>query len=75
MSERLARLNSLVKWEIKVRFLSTLLKINNMTIINKITGRDVSSEYLALMENLITNKEFEIITLTPGKTGKLELFN
>lgn len=46
-----------------------------MTIINKITGRDVSREYLALMENLITNKEFEIITLTPGKTGKLELFN
>ena len=46
-----------------------------MTIINKITGRDVSSEYLALMENLITNEEFEIITLTPGKTGKLELFN
>jgi hypothetical protein len=27
------------------------------------------------MENLITNEEFETITLTPGKTGKLELFN
>jgi len=26
MSERLTRLNSLVKWEIKVRFLSTQLK-------------------------------------------------
>ena len=35
-----------------------------MTIINKITGRDVSREYLALMENLITNKEFELITMT-----------
>tara|TARA_X000001382_G_C3124315_1_gene164211 strand:- start:664 stop:777 length:114 start_codon:yes stop_codon:yes gene_type:complete len=35
-----------------------------MTIINKITGRDVSSEYLALMEGIITNDEFELITLT-----------
>jgi len=35
-----------------------------MIIINKITGRDVSSEYLALMEGIITNEEFEIITLT-----------
>ncbi len=46
-----------------------------MIIINKITGRDVSREYLGLMENLITNEEFETITLTQGKTGKLELFN
>ena len=46
-----------------------------MIIINKITGRDVTHEYLSLMENLITDEEFEIITLTPGKTGKLELFN
>ena len=46
-----------------------------MIIINKITGRDVSSEYLGLMENLITNEEFETITLTPGKTGSCELFN
>jgi hypothetical protein len=36
-----------------------------MIIINKITGRDVSKEYLALMEKIITNEEFEIITLTP----------
>ena len=46
-----------------------------MIIINKLTGRDVTKEYLSLMENLITNDEFETITLTPGKTGKLELFN
>jgi hypothetical protein len=46
-----------------------------MIIINKITGRDVSREYLGLMENLITNEEFETITLTPGKTGSCELFN
>lgn len=46
-----------------------------MIIINKITGRDVSKEYLALMENLITNEEFETITLTPGKIGSCELFN
>jgi len=39
-------------------------KINNMTIINKYTGRDVSREFLALMEGTITNKEFELITMT-----------
>ena len=36
----------------------------NMTIINKYTGRDISTEYLALMEGIITNDEFELITLT-----------
>jgi hypothetical protein len=35
-----------------------------MTIINKITGRDISKEYLGLMSGLITNDEFELITLT-----------
>ena len=35
-----------------------------MTIINKITGRDISTEYLGLMSGLITNDEFELITLT-----------
>ena len=35
-----------------------------MIITNKYTGRDVSREYLALMEGIITNKEFELITLT-----------
>ena len=29
-----------------------------MTIINKITGRNISTEYLALMSGLITNDEF-----------------
>ena len=35
-----------------------------MIVVNKLTGRDVSSEYLALMEGLITNDEFELITMT-----------
>ena len=30
-----------------------------MVVFSKITGRDVSSEYLALMEGIITNEEFE----------------
>ena len=38
---------------------------STMIIINKITGRDVSHEFLGLMEGIITNEEFEIITLTP----------
>ena len=37
--------------------------IKIMTIINKITGRDISTEYLGLMSGLITNDEFELITL------------
>ena len=43
---------------------TTTKKYINMTIINKITGRDISTEYLALMSGLITNDEFELITLT-----------
>ena len=35
-----------------------------MTITSKITGRNVSSEYLGLMRGLITRDEFELITLT-----------
>ena len=35
-----------------------------MIIINKITGRNISTEYLGLMSGLITNDEFELITLT-----------
>ena len=35
-----------------------------MTIVNKITGRNISTEYLGLMSGLITNDEFELITLT-----------
>jgi len=46
-----------------------------MIIINKLSGRDFTKEYLAIMENLITNDEFETITLSPGKTSKIELFN
>ena len=34
-----------------------------MKVVNKLTGRDVSSEYLALMEGIITNDEFELITM------------
>jgi hypothetical protein len=44
-------------------------KLNKMVIINKLTGRDVSSEYLALMEGIITNDEFEevaCISITEG---------
>ena len=43
---------------------TTTKKYKIMTIINKITGRDISTEYLALMSGLITNDEFELITLT-----------
>ena len=43
-----------------------------MKIINKITGRDISTEYLALMEGVITNDEFELITLTPPKNNEDE---
>ena len=39
-------------------------QVNIMVIVNKITGRDVSKEFLALMEGIITNEEFELITLT-----------
>jgi hypothetical protein len=38
-----------------------------MNITNKITGRDITSEYMGLMMGLITNDEFEMITLTPSK--------
>ena len=44
--------------------LTLSLKIEIMKITNKITGRNVTSEYLALMQGIITNKEFELITLT-----------
>jgi len=41
-----------------------------MIIINKLTGRDVSKEFGALMEGIITNEEFETITLTPPRNEK-----
>ena len=43
---------------------TTTKKYKIMTIINKITGRDISTEYLGLMSGLITRDEFELITLT-----------
>jgi len=39
-----------------------------MIITNKITGRNVSKEWFALLQGIITNEEFETITLTPPKT-------
>ena len=43
----------------------TTTKICKIMIIrSKITGRDISTEYLALMSGIITNDEFELITLT-----------
>ena len=41
-----------------------------MIITNKITGRDVTQEFCGLMEGIITNEEFEIITLTPPNNAK-----
>ena len=35
-----------------------------MKITNKITGRDVTKECLALMQGVITIQEFELLTLT-----------
>jgi len=37
---------------------------STMKITNKITGRNVTSEYLALIQGIITKQEFELITLT-----------
>ena len=44
--------------------LTLSLKYITMKITNKITGRNVTKEYLALMQGIITKKEFELITLT-----------
>ena len=38
-------------------------KYITMMIKSKITGRDISTEYLGLMSGLITRDEFEEITL------------
>ena len=69
MSERLARLNSLVKWEIKVRFLSTLLEINNMIVTVKSKDNykvDITSLYIKALEKSISvedyKKELDFIT-------------
>ncbi len=43
----------------------TYLKdLQTMIVTNKYTGRDVTREYLALLEGLITKQEFELITMT-----------
>ena len=44
-----------------------------MMIINKITGRDVTKEMNALSEGLITNEEFEVITMTPSKDEEIQV--
>ena len=44
--------------------LTLSLKYITMKITNKITGKDVTKEYLALMQGIITKQEFELITLT-----------
>ena len=44
-----------------------------MQIINKITGRDVTKEMNALSEGLITNEEFEVITMTPSKDEEIQV--
>ena len=71
MSERLARLNSLVKWEIKVRFLSTLLKINNMIVTIKSKDNykvDITRLYIQALEKSISvedyKKELDLISST-----------
>ncbi len=43
---------------------SSILTMSTMIITNKYTGRDVTREYLALLEGLITKQEFELITMT-----------
>ena len=35
-----------------------------MIVTNKITGRDVTKYYLALLQGLITRDEFELLTMT-----------
>ncbi len=40
------------------------LNNNNMVIVSKVTGRDVTKEMNALMDGIITRDEFELITFT-----------
>ena len=41
----------------------TLLKLNNMKITNKITGEDITKYVIGLLEGLITQDEFEELTM------------
>ncbi len=43
---------------------SSILTMSTMIITNKYTGRDVTREYLALLEGLNTKQEFELRTIT-----------
>ena len=43
-----------------------------MTVKNKITGYDVTAEYLGLMEGFINNAEFELLTMTTPTHEPLE---
>tara|TARA_Y100000389_G_C17010608_1_gene293933 strand:- start:4 stop:153 length:150 start_codon:yes stop_codon:yes gene_type:complete len=44
-----------------------------MVILNKLTGRNVSSEYLGLMEGIITNEEFEEVACIVPTEGIINL--
>ena len=46
---------------------TSLTKIITMIITNKITGRDITTEYMGLMIGLITRSEFEVITLLTSR--------
>jgi len=57
------------KYSVVMVFVSSILTLQQkiykiMIIKSKITGRDISTEYLGLLSGLITNDEFELITLT-----------
>ena len=41
-----------------------------MTIMNKITRRDVSSAYFGLMSGLITQQEFELLAMISPSQSK-----
>jgi len=41
-----------------------------MQVINKITKKDVTKYYLALMKNTITREEFELVAMVSPKTKK-----
>ena len=46
---------------------TSFTKIITMIITNKITGRDITTEYMGLMMGLITKDEFEVITLLTSR--------
>ncbi len=62
--QRLASYKKCERVRIVMVNVSSILTTITMKITNKITGRNVTSEYLALMQGIITKQEFELITLT-----------